>query len=230
MPRPRKPTPRASAGPSLPPRLAPRRRPRQARSEALVEAILTAAGALLGAHGWDGLSLTEVAKQAGVSPGSLYQYFPDKASLVAELIERLSAREVAFHLETLAGLEDGLAFDAWMEVLVRGAIAFQRREGPFMREALRALVHIGRHDLLSLRVRGVADAMEARLAGRHGVSDEAERRLAVHVLVNAVHSVSHDGVLPRPAWLDDEQLVSAAMRLVRGYLLAAGPGSRGEGG
>jgi hypothetical protein len=38
------------------------------------------------------------------------------------------------------------------------------------------------------------------------------------VLANSIHSLTHDGVLPRPPDLDDEALVREVMRLVRGYL------------
>ena len=44
--------------------------------------------------------------------------------------------------------------------------------------------------------------------------------LATHVLANAIHSLTHDGVLSRPASLDDETLVREVMRLVMGYLSA----------
>src|SRR5438552_3934720 len=71
----------------------PRKRPRQARSQATVDAILEATTRILLKQGFDSLTTNAAAAAAGVSIGSLYQYFPNKEALVAALIER--------HVETM---------------------------------------------------------------------------------------------------------------------------------
>lgn len=75
-----------------PPCLDVRKRPRQARSTATVEAILEAAARILEAAGLAALNTNAVAEKAGVSVGSLYQYFPAKESLLVTLIRRNRAR------------------------------------------------------------------------------------------------------------------------------------------
>ncbi len=70
---------------------APRRRAAQARSRATVERILEAATGLIAERGADGVTMTEIARRAGVVIGSLYQYFPDKAGVMAALFERHGA-------------------------------------------------------------------------------------------------------------------------------------------
>src|SRR5213082_1988183 len=69
------------------PRTIPRKRPRQDRSKATVDAILTATARILMADGYDRASTNRIALAAGVSVGSLYQYFPSKEALVAALVE-----------------------------------------------------------------------------------------------------------------------------------------------
>src|ERR1051326_7166272 len=69
-------------------RTTPRKRPRQARSRETVDTILEATARVLVAKGYDNLSTNAVATAAGVSIGSLYQYFPNKEALVLALIER----------------------------------------------------------------------------------------------------------------------------------------------
>src|SRR5262245_47873619 len=69
-------------------RTTPRKRPRQDRSRETVATILDATTRILVKHGFDGLTTNGVAKLAGVSIGSLYQYFPNKEALVAALFER----------------------------------------------------------------------------------------------------------------------------------------------
>ncbi len=66
----------------------PRKRPRQARSAATFEAILEAAARFLESLGFAGFNTNAVAELAGVSIGSLYQYFPSKDALIVELIRR----------------------------------------------------------------------------------------------------------------------------------------------
>lgn len=82
----------------------PRKRPGQARSRETVDRILDEAARLFDEFGYQGVTTNHVAEAAGVSVGSLYQYFPNKDSLLVGLAER--------HLEDatprLAELADAL--------------------------------------------------------------------------------------------------------------------------
>lgn len=78
-----------------------RREPSQRRSRERVERILAVATGLIAEQGSDALRMAEVAAKAGISIGSLYQYFPDKAAIIRTLAERINA-------EGRACIEDGL--------------------------------------------------------------------------------------------------------------------------
>ena len=65
----------------------PRKMPIQARSIITVEAICAATIQVLLSHGTDGLTTTRVAERAGVSVGTLYQYYPNKQSLLFAVLE-----------------------------------------------------------------------------------------------------------------------------------------------
>lgn len=65
-----------------------RKKPRQARSRATVETIVQAGARILSDEGWAGFTTNRIAELAGVSIGSLYQYFPDKLSLVDAIRHR----------------------------------------------------------------------------------------------------------------------------------------------
>ena len=69
----------------------PRKIPRQARSAATVEVILDAAALLLVDEGYEQTTTNRIAERAGVSIGSLYQYFPNRESVVAAVGDRLKA-------------------------------------------------------------------------------------------------------------------------------------------
>lgn len=65
------------------------REPQQARSRKLVSSILEAGESLVADQGIEQFTIACLCDRAGVSPGSLYQYFPDKAAVVAAVLEKL---------------------------------------------------------------------------------------------------------------------------------------------
>ena len=66
----------------------PRKSASQKRSQATVETLLDATARVLTREGYDRASTNRIAAKAGVSVGSLYQYFPNKEALVAALVAR----------------------------------------------------------------------------------------------------------------------------------------------
>ena len=72
-------------------RMEARNQPRQRRSRATVEAVLAAAAQVFEAHGYAAGTTNRIAERAGVSIGTLYQYFPNKEALAVALLERHAA-------------------------------------------------------------------------------------------------------------------------------------------
>lgn len=67
-----------------------RKRPRQQRSQQMVEILLEASGRVIERQGLDSLTTNCVAAEAGVSVGSLYQYFANKQELLEALLDRMA--------------------------------------------------------------------------------------------------------------------------------------------
>jgi len=84
--------------------------PSQRRSRERVERMLGCAAEIIAKKGSDAMRMSEVARMAGVSIGSLYQYFPDKSAIVRTLAERYNA-------EGRKCIADGLARVATMDEL-----------------------------------------------------------------------------------------------------------------
>jgi AcrR family transcriptional regulator len=82
-----------------------RRQPKQARAKEKVARILDAARDLMVREGGAALTTNRIAAEAGVGIGSLYEYFPDKQSIVNQLIEDLSSSESQHLLARLALLD-----------------------------------------------------------------------------------------------------------------------------
>lgn len=103
--------------------LTPRRRPRQGRAVVTFDAIVEAAEVLLRRAGLDGFNTNAVAELAGVSIGSLYQYFPDKDALMAEIVRRDGARFLASLREVVTAPD--LPAKAALHALIERAVAHQ---------------------------------------------------------------------------------------------------------
>ncbi len=85
---------------------APGRAPTQQRSRERVERLLAVAASLIAARGSDALKMSDIADGAGVSIGSLYQYFPDKGAVIRTLAERYNAQSRACIESALAPVHD----------------------------------------------------------------------------------------------------------------------------
>lgn len=104
-------------------RPAPRKLPRQARSQETVRVIVEAAARILEQGGLGAFTTNAVAERAGVSIGSLYQYFPGKEALIGALIVREISLLIA---DWEAALATNTGRDALVE-LIAAAVAHQLR-------------------------------------------------------------------------------------------------------
>lgn len=110
-----------------------RRTPTQQRSRERVDRILDTAAAIVGAEGIDGLKVSEIARQAGVPLGTVYQFFARKDDIVYALAERF----VASFEEVLTGvLTQQDAVPHWRELvdLLLDTYAEHYRSQPALRE------------------------------------------------------------------------------------------------
>jgi AcrR family transcriptional regulator len=107
--------------PPAPHTLDPRKKPGQKRSAATVAAVLEAAARILETEGLDGYTTNAVARRAGISIGSLYQYFPSKDAITKALI----LRETATLLTDVEALDVKTRGRVGLERLIRVAVAYQ---------------------------------------------------------------------------------------------------------
>ncbi|WP_261664727.1 TetR/AcrR family transcriptional regulator [Deinococcus sp. Marseille-Q6407] len=169
----------------VPPQLRPRREPKQARSRQMVARILAAAAKEFAAVGTEQATTNSIAARAGVSPGSLYQFFPGKAALLAALqlewTERLRL-ELGGALQQVRGASAGEMVDAVLDTHAR-----LNSQPPGLLAVL-IFSSSGVAGSLDLR-RSTAQELEALLSLR-APSLSAERRYAaVNVIIHLANGL-----------------------------------------
>lgn len=160
-------------------RYKPRKKPTQARSRATYEAILDAAAQVLANDGYVASTTNKIAERAGVSIGSLYEYFPSKEAVFTALIERLDWSTVDSVIENFKDMErlsPGDFLTAVLKSRIDAALLYPELESLLRAEIPASLFkdqaekmtsefHAGMHLFVSLnpgkvRVRNLQAAME----------------------------------------------------------------------
>ena len=190
-----------------------RREPRQQRSRQTVEAVLEAVPRVLKRHGAQAITTNRIAEAAGVSIGSLYQYFPDKRAIFTALYDRHVA-DVRLVIErtmadcTSASLED------FTRELVEG-LASVHTENAELHEVVSGAAPETAHGFKNA-LQGIFEQIISRAEQDRYTPDEAKRMLFVlPPMVEAlVHGVAHQSraLISRNAAKDE------AIRTVLVYL------------
>ena len=108
-------------------RLEPRKSPVQARSTASVDAILKATVQVLLRIGKEKLTTTRVAARAGVSVGTLYQYFPNKRALLRAAL-KLHVEEILAEVDKVCVAQRGRPVEQMVEALAVASLAVKLRD------------------------------------------------------------------------------------------------------
>jgi AcrR family transcriptional regulator len=198
-------------------RTTPRKRPRQERSRATVTAILDATAQVLIRHGFDGLTTNHVAEAAGVSIGSLYQYFPNKEAMVGALIERhvdeMNA-EVVAELGRVAVLPIPQAVRAMVELRIRAHLVAPEVH----RVLIEQVPRVGRMARLREVDRTMQAAIVTVLTARRAELSIRDPELTAFMLVAILEAVTQRTLLFQPERLVDPALVDEATLLITRYL------------
>lgn len=197
--------------------IGPRKAPRQRRSQQTVDRIVEAAARVFDEDGYSSTTTNEIAAQAGVSIGSLYQYFPNKDSLLSEIARRHISGSLA-------------AFDELMN-----GVGPEVPLGPMIGHVIDLLVDQHEHDRLHLLIahrapRTAEIEQELERAQHHLIAvadrllrdqmpDRGDRPQTAQLLVAFLHAAIHDVILRHPPGVGRDAAVdstkSAAIAITR---------------
>lgn len=164
-----------------------RKRPTQRRSQRTVDAILQATARILVGEGYKGLNTNRVAEVAGVSIGSLYQYFPNKEALVLALIEQHHAKLI----KLLAGMSMEaiqLPLHDAIRQFIHSLIEATMIDAELHRAFVTDVVHLGEPIVRQLHEQAEA-AIRAALEHRRDEILPTNLELAAFFLVSTVDSI-----------------------------------------
>lgn len=202
------------------PLTSPRKEAIQARSRATVDALIEATARILVREGFDRASTNRIAEEAGVSIGSLYQYYPSKEALVAAVIDRHQQELMQVVRNALAEVS-ALPLEEGVRRLVAVAIDAHRVNPKLHRVLAEQIPRTGRLKNVEAFNRETYALFRSYLESRRDEVRAADPDLAAFVCVTSVEALTHTAVLHRPEVLSDKAagaLVEEATRLVLRYL------------
>jgi AcrR family transcriptional regulator len=183
----------------------------------MVEAILQGTIRVLVTRGYEGTTTIAVAGRAGVSVGSLYQYFPNKESLVAALVERHSEEIIACidaALENIGHLGPRHA----VEALIRAAMNAHRIDPALHKVLSEQAPRIGRIKVAMDTSKVITERLARYLSNHRAALRGRDPEIAAFIVETAVEAITHRSVIDSPGAMPDARIEAEATDLVLRYL------------
>ncbi|OAE97512.1 TetR family transcriptional regulator [Bradyrhizobium centrolobii] len=197
----------------------PRKNASQNRSRATVDALIEATARILVREGFEKASTNRIAELAGVSVGSLYQYFPSKEALVAAVIDRHNQEIMRVVRAALAETIE-LPIEKAVRRLVAVAIEAHRIDPKLHPVLAEQIPRTGQLKDVEAFNREILSLVRAYLESRSELR-KIDPELAAFACVSAIEAVAHNAVLNQADTLSDKMvrtLVDETTRMVVGYL------------
>jgi len=197
----------------------PRKRPRQGRAKVTVESIVEATAQVLLEHGYDKFTTARAAERAGVSIGSLYQYFPNKAALASAVIDRCCENFLAsFRSAMSRGSHAGLAES--VEAMVDVTLVSHRLTPELHKMVNDLAPRLGIEERTATVGRAAAHMIESTLRGyADEIAPEIDIAAAATVIEALLEALAHRN-LARSGADRNSLLAKEAARMIRSYLTA----------
>ena len=198
----------------------PRKTATQERSRATVDALVEATARILVSEGFDKASTNRIADVAGVSVGSLYQYFPGKEALVVAVMERHQQEIMQAVRAELADILSQPVAQA-VRMLVAVAVKAHRVDAALHQVLAEQIPRVGPLENLARFNSENYTLFRTFLESRRNELRVDDLELAAFICVTAIEALTHNAVLHHADMLSAERmeaLVDEGARLVTGYL------------
>ncbi len=199
--------------------ITPRKLPRQDRSRETVDALLEATSQVLVSEGYEKASTNKIALKAGVSIGSLYQYFPNKEALVAALIER-HYRDMADICRHSMGDVGSRDLSDLIRDTIRAMVAIHAVNPKLHAVLQEQIPNVGKIKNLTELHRETREMVKRQLDARKDQIRVQDLAMAAFVVVETVDSLIHATLLTQdPMTWTTDQIVEEIADLLLAYLV-----------
>lgn len=196
---------------------APRKMPKQGRSKLTVDAILTATAHILIEEGYEAANTNRIAELAGVSIGSLYQYFPNKEALITSLAIS-HANEMAEMVESnLQDLSDAPMSIVFSE-MVKACIAAHAVNPKLHKILNEQTSRLGKIVEIENSERRIGSLLKGYLEKWRSHIKAKDLDLTVFILVHTVESLTHAALIEHPELFSHQKLEREIISLSLSYL------------
>jgi AcrR family transcriptional regulator len=196
----------------------PRKQPKQARSRDLVTAIVEAAARVFEERGYEATTTNQIAEVAGVSVGSMYQYFADKQSLLTALHERHAA-DVLNVIESVRMSANERGLRASIALVVSGLLELHR-----VNPRLQRILHDEHSSLEYRKTDSVLGreilARTTELLGSYPELSLENPALTAQLLVRVVEDLVHAAVLDPPESGTKDEVERAIVQAAEAFVVA----------
>lgn len=194
----------------------PRKQPKQERSQVTVEAILSATAHILTENGYNQLTTNRVAERAGVSIGSLYQYFPNKEALIFALAEHHANEMVQLAKQHLEGLSDRTIPEVLRQIIKAALAAYA--VNPKLHRVLHEQIP---HSEVMKRLdqAKIENLLQSFLAQRSDQLRPKNLELAVFMVERTIRALIHGAMIDHPELLKTGELEQELTLLLSAYLV-----------
>src|SRR6185437_679473 len=172
----------------------PRKEASQERSRATVDALVEATARILVREGFDKASTNRIAEVAGVSVGSLYQYFPSKEALVATLIDRHN-QEVMKSVRAELAEAVNLPIEQAVRKLVAVSLKAHRDHPKLQLVLSEQIPRVGSLEKIETFNRDNYTLFRAYLESRQDEIRAVDLGLAAFICVTSIEALAHTAVL-----------------------------------
>jgi AcrR family transcriptional regulator len=195
-----------------------RKLPSQDRSRFTIEAILDATAQLLDAGPFSGVTTNHIAQRAGVSIGTLYQYFPNKSAVLTALADRGRQARVEEVMRQLATVEAGTIEDVTRQIIRMLITVFAKSRGDRQLTILMVLRRL-ETPRENLPVDGVASMIANKVNALQNLS-KSQSEVMSFILTRSIIGTIRTAVMDAPHLLENPEFEDQLVRLATGFLQA----------
>jgi AcrR family transcriptional regulator len=201
-------------------KLKPRKKPRQQRSRRTVDAILEAAAQVFEAQGYARGTTDRIAQRAGVSVGSLYQYFPNKDAILVALAQQHTDHGLLLARGMLASAPaTAEGAEPWLRRLIQGLLAMHRHQPRLQHMLLEGLpLPQDTHDRMVAAEAELQAAVEAVLLRWAPPGTLQRPRVTAWMMLHTLQALVHDYAIHPPADIDEGALEDELVEMLRSWI------------